>query len=65
MCQGVQCSDLKDFTAGDDLSIQRWLGYSALINVNNYLNSIYESLMNAGAIGGLVSANIVTVRFGH
>ncbi len=53
---------MKDWDNGSDLTAQRFLAYTAMVNINNYLYGIYFSLIDSGTIGGLVSGNIVTVR---
>lgn len=52
---------MKDWDNGSDLTVQRFLAYTAMVNLNNYLYNIYFSLLDSGTIGGLVSGDIVTV----
>lgn len=53
---------MKDWDDGSDVTVQRFLAYTAMVNINNYLYNIYFSLLDSGTIGGLVSGDIVTVR---
>lgn len=63
-CDAIGCTQIKDWDNGSDLTVQRFLGYTAMVNINNYLYGTYFSLLDSGTIGGLVSGNIVTVRLG-
>ncbi|KAF6222022.1 hypothetical protein HO133_001990 [Letharia lupina] len=62
-CDAIGCTQVKDWDNGSDLTVQRFLAYTAMVNLNNYLYNIYFSLLDSGTIGGLVSGNIVTVFF--
>lgn len=61
-CDAIGCTQVKDWDNGSDLTAQRLLAYTAMVNINNYLYNIYFSLSDSGTIGGLVSGHIVTVR---
>ncbi len=54
-CESIECSSFKDSNDGTELSIQLSLAYTALVNLNNYLNGIYSALLGSGTVGGLVS----------
>lgn len=60
-CDSIGCPDVKDYTSGTQLTVQRFLAYTSVVNLNNYLYSVASGLLNSGTIGGLVSGNIVTV----
>lgn len=58
-CESIECSSLKDSNDDTELSIQLSLAYTALVNLNNYLNGICSALLDSGTVGGLVSGDIV------
>ncbi len=58
-CESVECSSLKDSNDGTELSVQLSLAYTALVNLNNYLNGICSALLGSGTVGGLVSGDVV------
>ena len=61
-CEGVACVDVKGSNSGTELSVQRFLGYTAIVNFNNYLNSIQTALLDSGTLSSLLDGKIVTVR---
>ena len=62
-CQGVSCNGVKDDTTGSVVSVQRYLAWNAVVNLNNYLYSLYEALFNAGTLNELLDSKIVTTYF--
>ena len=62
-CESISCSDVKDSGTGTQLSIQRYLGYQAVVNLNNYLYSIYDAILDASALSNLMSPNLVKIYF--
>lgn len=62
-CAGVSCNDVKDATSGSIESVQRYLAWNAVANLNNYLYSLYEALFDAGTLSGLLNGKIVTTFF--
>ena len=62
-CDSISCSNVKDYNTGTLVSIQRFLGYQAVVNCNNYLNSVYEGVLDSGTISSLIDANIVTTFY--
>ncbi|KAG8525655.1 uncharacterized protein KY384_000415 [Bacidia gigantensis] len=62
-CDSIGCSDVRDYNTGSEVSIQRFLGYQSVVNLNNYFYSVYDALFNTGTIGSLTSGNIVTTFF--
>ena len=62
-CDPVGCSSVKDSASGSELSVQRFLAYTAVVNFNNYLNSITTALLDSGTISSLLDANLVTTFF--
>lgn len=62
-CAGVSCNGVKDDTSGSIVSVQRYLAWNAVANLNNYLYALYEALFNAGTLNGLLDGKIVTTFF--
>lgn len=62
-CDSITCSDVKDYNKGSELSVQRFLGYQAIVNVNNYMNAIMVAVMDAGTINSLMNGKLVTTFF--
>lgn len=62
-CEPINCQNVKDYTAGSVLTIQRYLAYTAVVNLNNYLNSITSALLDSATISGLLAGNLVSVFF--
>ena len=62
-CDSINCQNVKDSTTGSILTIQRYLAYTAVVNLNNYLNSITSALLDSGTITGLVASDIVTTFY--
>ena len=62
-CDSIACSDLKDYDSGTGLSVQRFLGYTAIINLNNFMNAIMTAVMDAGTINSLMDGKLVTTFF--
>lgn len=64
VCDYVDCSLIKDAQNGGLLAAQRYLGYNAVANLNNFLNAIYEAVLDTNGIAGLVDDKLVTVSAG-
>ena len=62
-CASINCQNVKDYTIGSVLTIQRYLAYTAVVNLNNYLNSITSALLDSGTISGLLAGNIVSTFY--
>ena len=62
-CDSISCSNVKDYNTGTQVSIQRFLGYQAVVNCNNYLNSVYTAVLDSGTVSSLIDGNIVTTFF--
>ena len=62
-CDPVGCSSVKDSASGSEVSVQRFLAYTSIVNFNNYLNSIMTALLDSGTIASLIDGNIVTTFF--
>ena len=62
-CDSITCSDVKDYNAGDEIAVQRFLGYQAIVNVNNYMNAIMVAVMDAGTINSLMDGKLVATFF--
>ena len=62
-CDSITCSDVKDYNSGDEVAVQRFLGYQAIVNVNNYMNAIMVAVMDAGTINSLMDGKLVATFF--
>ena len=62
-CESINCQNVKDYTIGSVLTIQRYLAYTAVVNLNNYLNSIYSALLDSGTISSLMAGDIVSTFY--
>ena len=62
-CDPVGCSNVKDSASGSELSVQRFLAYTSIVNFNNYLNGIQTALLDSGTINSLLDANLVNTYF--
>ena len=62
-CESINCQNVKDYTTGSVLTVQRYLAYTAVVNLNNYLNSIYSALLNSGTISSLTAGDIVSTFY--
>ena len=62
-CESINCQNVKDYTIGSVLTIQRYLAYTAVVNLNNYLNSIYSALLDSGTISSLMTGDIVSTFY--
>ncbi|KAI9707542.1 MAG: hypothetical protein M1836_000503 [Candelina mexicana] len=62
-CDSISCKDVRDSTVGSQESVQRYLAYQAVVNLNNYLRSCYDALYKAGTTQSLKSGEIVTTFF--
>lgn len=61
-CPAGSCSDIKDWSLGTELSVQRYFAYTAVANLNNYLHVLDYSLTTGGLISSLMAGDVVTVR---
>ena len=59
-CGSISCGDVKNWSNGGDITVQRYLGWTAIVNLNNYLYTIYNSLYKAATLSSLVNADLVT-----
>ena len=62
-CESINCQNVKDSTIGSVLTIQRYLAYTAVVNLNNYLNSIYSALLDSSTISSLMTGDIVSTFY--
>lgn len=60
--QAPSCGDIKDLGLGN-LAVQRYLGFTAVANFNNYLYASYDAMFNAATLGDLVSSDITSTFF--
>ncbi len=64
-CDSIGCKDVRDSALGSTESIQRYLAYQGVVNLNNYLWNCYNALFKAGTIESLMSGDIVTTFFSN
>lgn len=60
-CGNYACKDIKDSASGSNLVIQRYLAYSAFINLNNFFEVMISQLISAENNGLGISTTIAIV----